>query len=65
MVKKYYEFSCDDCKKVVVKYPSRQKGQNMGWAIARDGNTCYCPACAPFHRSVGKKAKSGQQLKIG
>lgn len=58
MVEKLYRFACDDCKKVVKEYPSKKAGQDMGWAVARNGKTCYCPACAPYHRSAGCKGVS-------
>ena len=55
MIRKVYFYGCDAPK-------------NLGWAVAHDGKTCYCPACALRHRSTGckgvKSNGSGQQIKI-
>lgn len=58
-IEKFYRFKCKDCP-TVKEYPNRDKAQDYGWAIARGGKICYCPACALKHRSIGcKGAKSG------
>lgn len=58
-VEKLYRFTCKDCeelgKRTVVEYPDKDKAQNHGWAIARGGKVCYCPAHALIHRSTGCK----------
>jgi len=51
-IEKYYRFKCADCP-TVKEYPNKDKAQDYGWAIARGGKECYCPACALKHRSTG------------
>lgn len=59
MIAKFYEYACDDCKKVKVRYSYKKEGEAFGWAVARGGKNCYCPACAFKHRNTGKNgAKS-------
>ena len=53
-IKKLYRFICADCN-LVKEHPSKEAAKNIGWAIARGGKVCYCPACAPKHRSTGCK----------
>ena len=73
-IEKLYRFKCKDCEKLlgketVVEYSDKDEAQNHGWAIARGGKVCYCPAHAFAHRSTGckgvKVAKSAfKQLTI-
>ena len=67
MIRKVYFYGCDDCK-LVREYPDKSTPKNLGWAVAHDGKTCYCPTCALRHRSTGckgvKSNGSGQQIKI-
>lgn len=60
-------FKCEDCK-TTGAYSSKKKARNMGWAVARDNKTCYCPTCAFKHRSTGCKGAKPKvivgQLKI-
>lgn len=53
MIEKFYRFKCADCP-TVREYPNKEEAQSRGWAIARGGKICYCPACALKHRNVGK-----------
>ncbi|UPW40917.1 hypothetical protein [Sigmofec virus UA08Rod_6120] len=32
-----------------------------GWLISRSGR-CYCPACAPFFRNVGRSGKPREHV---
>lgn len=52
MIKKVYKFECEDCK-LIKEHESKDAAQNIGWAIARGGIKCYCPACAIRHRNTG------------
>ena len=54
MIVKYYEFSCDDCKKVKAQYKDKDEAKAYGWALARGEKICYCPACAFKHGNTGK-----------
>lgn len=53
MIERFYRFTCEDCK-LESDYDDKDKARKSGWAIARDGRTCYCPACAFKHRNTGK-----------
>ncbi len=67
MIQKLYKFTCADCGLEVI-HQDRDAARKRGWAIARDGKTCYCPACALKHRNAGRKsaqAMSGEQLSFG
>lgn len=63
MIKRLYEFACADCPTAVI-YQSRDDARAKGWATARDGKTCYCPACALKHRNVGRRSLkiTGEQI---
>ncbi len=59
MIAKFYEYACDDCKKVKARYTDKNEAKAFGWAVARGDKICYCPACAFKHRNTGKNgAKS-------
>lgn len=53
-IEKFYRLTCKDCgfKK---EYSNPKEAQDYGWAIARGGKVCYCPAHALQHRSTGCK----------
>ncbi len=61
-IEKFYRFTCADCG-IKKEYPDKDKAQDFGWAIARGGKVCYCPAHALQHRSTGcKGARSSKTL---
>lgn len=60
-IEKFYRFTCKDCG-FEKEYSDKDTAQDYGWAIARGGKVCYCPAHALQHRSTG--CKGVQQLTI-
>lgn len=62
MIVKYYEFSCDDCKKVKVQYKDKDEAKAFGWAVGRGEKKCYCPGCAFKHRNTGKNGAKGKAV---
>ena len=45
-------YVCDDCGNRA-EFTSYKKARNADWAVAKDYEKCYCPACAPAHRKGG------------
>lgn len=45
-------FTCDDCG-FKYNFHDIDQARKNGWAVARDRQHCYCPACAPARRSTG------------
>lgn len=52
MIEKFYRYSCADCP-TVKEFTNKDEPKAKGWAVAYGGKKCYCPACAPNHRSTG------------
>lgn len=51
-------YACDDCRDNAEVFKSYKKARAAGWALARDGVTCWCPECAPAHRLGGANGKT-------
>ncbi|MDE5722186.1 MAG: hypothetical protein K2I30_05560 [Clostridia bacterium] len=59
-IEKFYRFTCKDCG-IKKEYSKPKEAQDFGWAIARGGKACYCPAHALQHRSTGCKGARVKQ----
>lgn len=33
---------------------SKADARKLGWGFSKKGGKCYCPKCAPKHKSVGR-----------
>ena len=57
-------YLCDDCNKNVGRYKSHKAAIADGWAISRDYTKCYCPACAPSRRNVGRTGNKRNAVQL-
>ncbi len=61
------QYSCDGCG-VTAQFKSYDEARSSGgWGISYERINCYCPACAPKYRHVGRagfKIIKGQQISI-
>lgn len=68
VIKGRRKYTCDGCKVVVAYFKSIDEAHKLnGWGVSYERTNCYCPACAPKYRHVGRagiKDGEGQQLKI-
>ncbi len=50
------KYVCDDCG-ASEEFTSYVKARAAHWAVSKDYEKCYCPACAPEHRKGGANGK--------
>ena len=64
-VRKCFYYQCDDCNTVfsTFDYYDLRDVRKLGWAISKDYKKCYCPACAPKRRNVGRPSWWDQYYK--
>ena len=46
-------YLCEDCA-AAARFGSYAEALAAGWVISRGRQKCYCPACAPSRRHVGR-----------
>lgn len=57
-------YVCADCR-AMKEFKNTPAARSAGWAVARDGQTCYCPKCAPKRRHVGRTPRAAGNQSAG